>query len=742
LPYATSLRPGRASRLALACLTVFLVALPLAVGKPGLPASLKADEPAYYLMAQSLAHDGDLDCEPEDLDRLFREFPYGEAHNLILATDDGWETVFYGKPYAYSLFAAPFAGLFGADGIVSFNLLLVMAMVWMGRAYLGRWNDPGLATLYSAGFFLVSLAFAYAFWIHPEVFMMASVAACLFLAMHESAPRPQPVGRWAVAWRRLAGPARWPLLSGGALALGCYHKPVLAALAVPALWALRQRRGWKAAAAWVLGFAVVLGLLAGLAVAWTGHPSAYLGVTRMGLTVSDPDVVPKGQPPADPTIRNKNSWTWIFRVPAVDLGQLRRNIGSFLWGRHTGLLPYLPFAGLSLMLFLLHGRRSPGRWLLLGALAVVALFFLLFIPFNWHGGGGFVGNRYFVNVYPGFLFLVTAIRPAASVLAGYAAGALFLGSLLFTPWGAPVVHPTLQAHVRGRAFAWLPLETTIMRRIPGYEGLTVAGAWFRFRKDVVDRRGEELWVQGGHPVELWMVTPEPVYDGVFAVRSEAAANEVEIATPGGAARVEFAGEPGVRLLQVAMGEPRFIDPVEGNPGFLYELEVTTRTGRYARGRDGQPIEPSFYLGAGLTYLGSKGRLEEPQWYQVRWESCAAPAVVAPGSRFAVATKLVNSSPAPWPNQGPTEVALAYHWRDPGGAMVLWDGHRTRLEAPVASGEAIEVGQRVEAPTAPGTYTLSVDLVREQIAWFSDRNGGNTCEATVVVAAETPPSDGD
>ena len=70
------------------------------------------------------------------------------------------------------------------------------------------------------------------------------------------------------------------------------------------------------------------------------------------------------------------------------------------------------------------------RWLTLLSLASVALFFLIWIPFNWHGGGGFVGNRYFVNVYPGFLFLVTRIRPTWITAAGYGLAGLLLGAAL------------------------------------------------------------------------------------------------------------------------------------------------------------------------------------------------------------------------------------------------------------------------------------------------------------------------
>src|SRR4029077_10378902 len=128
------------------------------LGKPGLPPHLKADEAAYYLMSLSLAHDGDLKLEVRDIDRLFPEFPFQPVNNLILMTDDGWHTVYYGKPYIYSLLAVPLTALFGANGLLGFNMLLLMAMVWMGTLYLRRFNPDGAAALFAAGFFLLSAA--------------------------------------------------------------------------------------------------------------------------------------------------------------------------------------------------------------------------------------------------------------------------------------------------------------------------------------------------------------------------------------------------------------------------------------------------------------------------------------------------------------------------------------------------------------------------------------------------------
>lgn len=730
---------ARTVRLALTALTLLLVSIPLGLAKPGLPTVLKADEPAYYLMARSLAEDGDLRCETKDLERLFEEFPYRPAENLILMTDDGWHTVFYGKPYAYSLFAAPAAWLFRGNGLVAFNLLLLMAMVCMGKVYLARFNGHGLAALYSASFFLISLGLAYAFWIHPEVFMMTSVTACLFLAFHQPESRPAAIGRLRRAWRRVAGPQTWAFWSGGALALGTYHKPMLIAVGLPAVVVFLRRKGWRSVVLWIVGFGIVGAALCGGGIAMTGHPSAYLGVERMGTKVEDPSVMPVTPREVTPEEETRNSWTWLARIPKVEPRQLLGNIESFLVGRHTGLVPHLPFAVISLLFFLLHARRSGTRWLLLAATASVALFFLIWIPFNWHGGGGFVGNRYFVNVYPAFLFLVTALRPAPLLLLGEIAGGLYLGALLLTPWGAPVVYPTLQAHVRGPAFDLLPGETTVMRRIPGYEGFSQSGAWFRGRKDVVDQRGSQMWIQAGPDVEVWMITAEPTGSALFEVRTEAPDNVIRIRTPGDEATAVFEGArrkaDKVRMVQLETGKPKHIDPVEGRPGYLYVLHVQASRGRNPRRANGDWVEPRFHLGAALTYLGSAERLQDPRFYEVEWLECSAPTTVAADSTFDVRTRVVNRGPEGWaPYPLDTQVALGYHWYTESGTLVTWDGLRTPLRESLGPGEELAIDQRVAAPSSPGTYRLAIDLARETITWFSERNGRNTCDAMVRVEA--------
>lgn len=721
---------SRAAALTLLSLSLLLLVFPLAVGRPGLPMTLKSDEPAYYLMALSLAHDGDLAVGTGDLERAFEEFPYRPVNNLILMTDDGWHTVLYGKPYLYSLFAAPFAAIAGAGGMVFFNMALLLAMVWMGALYLARYNAPGLAVLFAAGFFLVSPAFAYVFWLHPEVFAMTSVAACLFFGL-----RPRGPGESRRRTLLLAA------LSGAALALAVYHKPVIGAVGLAPLYAYVRSRRWTAGAAWLAGAALSLAAAVGLAVLLTGHPTPYLGVERQGVTVCDPETVPvtaataataKGQVDR-PT---GGAWSWIFQVPHVEAGLLLENVEYFLVGRHTGFVPYFPFGVLAVLLFLAHGRRSAPRWVLLGALGLVALFFLVFIPANWQGGGGFVGNRYYVNVYPAFLFLATRIAPRWTPAAGFAAGGLFLGGILFSPFGAPVPEPTLQAHVRGAPFRFLPLELSL-REVPGYQQVDLDGLRMLARRDVALPRGDSLWIHGGTPVELLALASEPLAEPLtLQVRSPAPNNRVHVRVGDADETVELGpGTPAgpVSRVTLAPGGPTRSAYLPGGELYVYRFEVASDRGRVEPWTRVFPppkcpdsgfafydtLADNFYLGAEVTLL-SAGSDPDRDVYGVDWTDVRVRSRVPAGATFYADVRLVNTSPSTWDGTGAATVRLSYHWLDADGAVVVADGARTHLPEAVAPGGEARVLVEVEAPERPGRYVLELDPVLEHVAWFSGR----------------------
>ncbi|MEL7058475.1 MAG: hypothetical protein AAGN46_00455 [Acidobacteriota bacterium] len=630
---------------ALAALSVVLLTLPIATHKPGLPATLKADEPAYVLAALSLAFDGDLQVEERDLERLFESYPFLSVKNLIVMSSDGWRTLFYGKPYIYSLCAAPFAALFGPDGVVFFNMLLFVGLLWMGFDVVRRVADDGSAALFSVGFFGLSTAWSYVFWLHPEVFNMASAAGCLYFGLLATGD----LDRWASAAR-----ARAPLsstrttaalaASAAILAVGVYNKPMLAAFGVPVLFALARGGRWRGLAIWLAAAIASMACLAGGSLLATGQPTAYLVDARAGFTVTDPSrrlvepiplevevVTPEAPVGAGGAALGEKStveddaedgaavagagWWWLLRVPETTWTELSESLVAFATGRHTGFVLYQPFGVLALLLFLIHAPRDPLRWTILLSALVIGLFFLLFIAFNWHGGGGFVGNRYFVMAYPAFLFLVPSLRPRFLLVAGWAMGALFLGPLVWSPYGLVTVSPTLQSHVRSALHEQLPIELSL-NEIPGSHGLVQSEAWLWGRKDLLRPAGDTMWLRGGVEGEAWLMSATAIESAVFEI-SAPRRQIMNLCLADACRSVEVAPQPRTVTLEPDAPTIRRRPRDRRNPERFYDLEVYRLRFHIPFGElpawraDAAEIEaPRFYLGARLRYLGGP-RSEAP-----------------------------------------------------------------------------------------------------------------------------------
>jgi hypothetical protein len=93
--------------------------------------------------------------------------------------------------------------------------------------------------------------------------------------------------------------------------------------------------------------------------------------------------------------------------------------------------------------------------------------------------------------------------------------------------------------------------------------------------------------------------------------------------------------------------------------------------------------------------------------------------------------LENAGSATWRARGKTGVRLAYHWLDPLGNAIVWDGIRTAFPGAIAPGETVEIEIPVSAPRPPGGYVLSFDLVEEYRFWFAEV-GATTLDVPVEV----------
>jgi hypothetical protein len=495
------------------CVSVLLLGLAATVYKLHFPPGPIADEPAYVMMTQSIWHDHDLAYDRRDLDRAYRTWDQG-PNGLILVTRDGGKTMRYGKPFIYPLAAVPFYAVFGVQGMVIFNMALFLAMLWAAWWFWRR--ESGHVGLFLAGFFFASAAFCYVFWLQPEVFDMA----CGFF----------PLLIWQTVRRRQVWSWREPALLGVAgllLAAGFVSKEPLGLLAAPIgidlLWQRRFRSVLTLAAPGLAGLALLF------AAQWhlTGSYSPYRGVQRRSFESEYPL---ESDRDFWALYRGTSFGSWSGLGIETTPRRLLYDLGYFVFGRHTGLLPYFPFALFVLALYLL-GPKDRSQHLLLAAIAGYCLVLLLMRPNNYHGGMGAVGNRYFAGIYPALLFLPGRIAARRSLLLPFAAAGLWTAAVAAVPLLQLAPEPTLQAHVRAATFQALPLELTLIAKIPGYFlRAWPGGVWVVPKQSFYaeERHPRGVWVRGASRSEVVVVSPAPVERLRFKVYSLSEVNELTL----------------------------------------------------------------------------------------------------------------------------------------------------------------------------------------------------------------------
>ena len=115
---------------------------------------------------------------------------------------------------------------------------------------------------------------------------------------------------------------------------------------------------------------------------------------------------------------------------------------------------------------------------------------------------------------------------------------------------------------------------------------------------------------------------------------------------------------------------------------------------------------------------------------VRWLAYELEAPRA-GAQTTALLRLENAGSAAWASGEPDGIHLSYHWLDPLGNPILWDGRRTAFLDVVRPGETVEVEADVVAPRPPAGYRLAFDLVKEHRFWFEEL-GSSTLDLPVEV----------
>jgi hypothetical protein len=430
-----------------------------------------------------------------------------------------------------------------------------------------------------AAWVFASVAFAYVFWGESDLFLFAAVAAGFALVYwgdrrywKKGDPPPQ------VYQGEDTEPSRALLLrclgAGALLGVAAVYRPVYLTLLIPAFvaaWETHSGRRGRALSGLLLGAMAVAGLSMGIQWIAGGDATGY-GGQRQGIYAHEtyPEVAyPAARWSEQVQHEGNASWLQADAVrPDFNLRLAGWNAVHFLVGRNVGILPYF----LPLLLGFLAFRPDRGRWAIPFAVGAAALAFLLLRPFNFYGGGP-LGNRYFLPLYPALWFL--AARPARSVWAPVVA--LLASPFLQPLWQNPTAYPIAETGdyrmVSPLAQRWLPYETT-QASAPGQQVAIGNGLWLRLLDHTVwpAGKGDALRIVAGAPARLLLGSPKPLkgldveLDKNGPSRLLVSDNELRpvLLEPNGAVVFEFPLE-----------EPKAVHPLWWGAGdyYLYNLEL-------------------------------------------------------------------------------------------------------------------------------------------------------------------------
>ncbi len=103
------------------------------------------------------------------------------------------------------------------------------------------------------------------------------------------------------------------------------------------------------------------------------------------------------------------------------------------------------------------------------------LTFIIATPYTWHGGGGSVGNRYFMSAYGLLLFVMPVLPRLWMTALPWMAGAIFTAPLVLNPFHASF-YPG--SYARSGPLRWLPVELTLVYDWPINTDTSRVRLWF------------------------------------------------------------------------------------------------------------------------------------------------------------------------------------------------------------------------------------------------------------------------
>jgi hypothetical protein len=549
----------------------------------------QSDEATYYLMGHSLARDFDLEYRQEDIARTRAEFPLGPDGVFLKrgttrtgAPDPDTGRLFYGKSFVYSLTAAPFVALFGTNGFYLWNSALLALGFFCAYLFLSARSGNVVSLLLAGGFIFPTIVPVYWAWITPELFncVLGLVAYFLWLYKYVAPVASSPRTAW------LRGPVS-DIVAALIIGVLTFSKISNGLLGVPlGLWWLWQR-DWKRAALVAAGFVLSAGTLLGVNTAVSGQWSYQGGGDRSTCYGTFPFESPgQGLEVCDPRATDA-ALTDVWFDQEMFWPNLRANLVYFVVGRYGGVFAYFFPVVLATLMFLFARRaRLPWQWLVLGSIVAQVMLFLITQPYSYFGGGGSVGNRYFMGAYGLAVFLFPAVRSLAVGLLPWIVGGVFMAPLVLSPFDTSI-------RPGDRAFKGplrlLPVELTNYNNLPvtTERELMVRGFGNKpghpeFQLMYLDKNswlreadGLSFWTRGNSTAELLVRTNEPERRLELSLKAGPRPTTVEIDLEGQRATVSLAPDQRT-VVQLSPPVGFKYGYYQTHKSYIWRLSITTR----------------------------------------------------------------------------------------------------------------------------------------------------------------------
>lgn len=465
-----------------------------------------SDESTYFSIMQSLAFDYDLEYTQADIIRIRENFWVGPM-GLFLKQGRN-NRLYYAKSFIYPLALAPFFRIFGTHGILLANGLMIFFVLLMGFLLLRQQYSPKRSFVFTIMYLFCSITFIYVWWITADLFNFFVNFAALFFFFYE-----------------FKNPA-WSSIASVFFAAAIFSKPNnLLHIGVLFLLLLYQKK-WKKFIRLGLICVVFLAGLFAFNYSQTGEIN-YQGGERKSFYGNFPLEREDFSFASGHKMSTDTYWSRFYLSPNITL----LNVFYYFFGRFTGMLIYF-FPAFFLLLLFFFQKKHPQDWFVLAGIVSAILCYILLMPDNYFGGGGSLGNRYFLNIYPLFFFLGYRERRFKFSLLPAVAAMIFLAPIFMNGMfnSAFPRYPGLSFPIK-----FFPAEKTQYATLPSNTNprafnrkIAEKYTLFFLNDNYNPIEGEAFWTHADKELEMFLLAPGKVKRFTFQLKNIPLANYIHL----------------------------------------------------------------------------------------------------------------------------------------------------------------------------------------------------------------------